>query len=97
MGRPQLGRLLTPSDTAPVAVVSDQFWRRNLGADPSVVGSTIRAGQVALTIIGVTTPQFRDIGRYWMADITVPLTVGLAIENASRDAASQYLLEVPLC
>src|SRR2546426_6097834 len=50
--RPLLGRALTPADDGPVAVISDSYWRR-LGKDPAVIGSTIRAGSVPLTIVGV--------------------------------------------
>jgi len=42
----QLGRTLQPSDEIapgahPVVVISDAFWRRDLGADPAIVGTTI--------------------------------------------------------
>ena len=42
--RAALGRLLAPDDDhvgqAPVAVLSEEFWRSRLGGDPSIVGKT---------------------------------------------------------
>src|ERR1043166_8832181 len=53
---PQIGRLFGPQDFAPgfapLAVISDALWRRNYGADPNVLGSTIRIDNDPLTIIG---------------------------------------------
>ncbi|MGH9483211.1 MAG: ABC transporter permease, partial [Terriglobales bacterium] len=62
--RPALGRLFLPQDSAPnaatTAVISNGLWRE-LGADPHVVGSTIRVGNQPLTIVGVLPNGFRLI------------------------------------
>src|SRR6478609_10776880 len=56
------GRLFAEGiDTAtsePVAVVSHQFWRTQLGADPGVVGRTIDVNRRPVTVIGVTNREF---------------------------------------
>ena len=56
------GRLLQPTDDAadaePVAVVSDALWRERFGADPALVGRTIRLDGVAHTVVGVAPPRF---------------------------------------
>src|SRR5204862_3158829 len=43
--RPQLGRLLLPSDeertAPPVVVLTDAYWRRVFGSDPGVIGQTL--------------------------------------------------------
>ena len=61
--RPQLGRLFGPADyhtgIATVVVISDGLWRRGFGADPGVIGRTLRIDNDAYEIIGVTTPDFR--------------------------------------
>ncbi|HEY7236380.1 MAG TPA: ADOP family duplicated permease [Gemmatimonadaceae bacterium] len=61
--RPRLGRYFTPAEDsppagAPVAVVSDAFWRTQYGARADVLGSTIAIGPVVYTIIGVGPPGF---------------------------------------
>ena len=59
---PSAGRLFGEGiDTAtsePVAVVSHQFWRTQLGADPGVVGRTIDVNRKPVTVIGVTSREF---------------------------------------
>src|SRR5215467_430999 len=63
---PQIGRLFGPQDFAPgfapEAVISDGLWRRAYGADPNVVGRTIRLDNDPLTIIGVLPRGFRHPG-----------------------------------
>jgi len=61
--RTQLGRTLLPSDDVapgahPVLVISDGLWRRAFGADPSIVGRTVRVSGQPLTVVGVTDPSF---------------------------------------
>src|SRR5262245_6523278 len=60
---PFLGRLFTPDDDRnpgehTVAVLSHDFWERELGADPGVLNQTITANGRALTIVGVAPPGF---------------------------------------
>jgi predicted permease len=56
------GRTLTEADVAPgaaqVAVLSHAFWTRQFGADPGMVGSTIRLDGQAHTVVGVMPPDF---------------------------------------
>jgi predicted permease len=63
---PQLGRLFGPQDFVPgfadKAVISDGLWRRAYGADPNVVGRTLRLDNDPVTIIGVLPPGFRHPG-----------------------------------
>src|SRR6185436_18047503 len=42
-----------------VAVLSDEFWRSKLSADPNVVGRTMTIDGEPTTIVGVTPPEFR--------------------------------------
>src|SRR6185436_8797721 len=41
-----------------VAVLSDGFWRRALGAQPGIVGRTIQLDAEPYTVVGVMTPDF---------------------------------------
>ncbi|MEP6995984.1 MAG: ABC transporter permease, partial [Acidobacteriota bacterium] len=76
--RPALGRVFLEGEDKPGAppavVVSDEFWRTRLGANPTAVGKVIRLDAVAHTVIGVLPrgfaffPQhvalYRPIGLY---------------------------------
>ena len=60
-----IGRVFGAADESfgadPVAVVSHEVWRRELGADPAVLGRTIELGGQPHTIVGVT-PEGLDFG-----------------------------------
>jgi putative ABC transport system permease protein len=57
---PLIGRAIAATDTAsPVVVLSHGLWQRRFGADPRVVGRTIRLTGVAFTVIGVMPPRFQ--------------------------------------
>jgi predicted permease len=72
---PQIGRLYGPQDFAPgfapEAVISDGLWRRAYGADPNVLGRTIRIDNDPLTIIGVLPRGFRHPGPTTSGDVEV--------------------------
>jgi len=61
--RAELGRLPGPEDSrtgaAAVAVVSHDFWRAALGADPAVVGQTLELDGRSVEVIGVMAPDVR--------------------------------------
>ena len=56
------GRLIEPDDdvpgATPVAVLSDGFWKRRFGGDPSILGQTIYTNGIPLTVVGVLPPDF---------------------------------------
>lgn len=63
---PVWGRVLDPGrDNAagaePVAVLSYGFWERHFGADPSVVGKTIRLNDKPVTVAGVVSREFSGL------------------------------------
>jgi putative ABC transport system permease protein len=72
---PQIGRLYGPQDFAPgfapLAVISDGLWHRAYGADPNVLGRTIRIDNDPLTIIGVLPRGFRHPGPTTSGDAEV--------------------------
>jgi predicted permease len=59
---PQLGRLFLPEEdiagSRQVVILSDGFWRRAFGADPAVIGKSIRLTGMSATIVGVMPPEF---------------------------------------
>ena len=76
--QPEAGRLFQPAEVpdapgkSPVAILSDRYWRSHLGADPSIVGKTIRINEHELTILGVAAPQFHGSLPAMAFDIWVP-------------------------
>src|SRR5262250_1809840 len=72
---PQIGRLFGPQDFVPgfaeKAVISDGLWRRAYGADPNVIGRTLRLDNDPHTIIGVLPPGFRHPGPTVSGDVEV--------------------------
>jgi putative ABC transport system permease protein len=63
---PALGRLFTPEDDnrtgERVTLLSAEFWRSRFGADPEVVGRTIRLSDEVHTVIGVLPDGFEVAG-----------------------------------
>src|SRR5271154_940881 len=72
---PQIGRLFGPQDFAlgfaSVVVISDGLWRRSYGADPNVLGRTLRIDNDPLTIMGVLPRGFRHPGPTVSGDVEV--------------------------
>lgn len=60
---PFAGRTLVTADgsrgAAPVAVLSEQLWRRHFEADPHMVGSSIDLDRRSFTIVGIMPASFR--------------------------------------
>jgi len=63
----QLGRTFDPHDATPgfnnEVVISDGFWKRALGADPHIVGKTLRVDNDPALVVGVMPASFRDQGQ----------------------------------
>jgi putative ABC transport system permease protein len=61
--QPARGRLLQEGDAregaAPVALVSYEFWRTQLGSDPQALTRSIRLGTTDRMVVGVLPPGFR--------------------------------------
>ena len=76
--QPALGRGIQPEDDragAPMVVLlSDGFWRRRFGADPSIVGQSLVINALPFTVIGVLPAHFRhlEINPERAADIFTP-------------------------
>jgi putative ABC transport system permease protein len=53
--RPIRGRTFLPSEeeSADVAMVTENFWRKRMGADPAVIGRSITLGGIPHVIVGV--------------------------------------------
>ena len=62
------------SDTHAV-VISERYWRAVHGADPKIIGRTLRFNDVAVTVIGVVPANFRGTTLEYAADAWVPLSL----------------------
>jgi hypothetical protein len=75
---PAAGRLFDPQTEkpggAPVVVVSERFWRAQLGADPHAVGRTLRLNGRMATVVGVGPKDFLGFWPVNPADLFVPVT-----------------------
>jgi putative ABC transport system permease protein len=73
--RPLHGRLFRESETSPghpaVVVLGHGVWRRRFGADPGIVGRTLRLDGEPYEVVGVMPASFRFPEE---ADFWVPLT-----------------------
>ena len=78
--QPAVGRLLLQSDDTakngnPVAVLSFNYWKNHMGADPHVVGQTIGVNGQPFQILGVSAPGFESAIWGSPADIFVPMSM----------------------
>ena len=87
--RPMLGRWINNADvdlgsgqSAQVAVLSYRCWKEHYHADSQVIGKTIIADDVPLTIIGVTKQNFSEIDVDITSDAIVP--IGFAGSDGKR-------------
>src|SRR5208283_1081733 len=80
---PLLGRLISEADviTAPVAVVSFEFWKRRFAMDPAIINRTLILNGHRFTVIGVTPPGFVGTDGSKKADILVPLSIMKAFSS----------------
>jgi predicted permease len=73
-----LGRSFTDAETtyatSGAVILTDACWRERFGADPHVVGRTLRADSGALTIVGVLPPGFSFLSS--KARLYLPLASG---------------------
>lgn len=93
----QKGRLFGPQDfalgCANAAVISDALWHRSYGADPAVIGRSIRLDNDPYTIVGILPPGFRHPGRTTIAtDVEVWATCGFAADPFPKPARTARLL-----
>ena len=76
----QLGRVLDEADDSsegdhPVVVISNSFWKRDLGETPEVLHHTISLGNVVYQIVGVAPPEFFGTRVGELPDAWAPLSM----------------------
>lgn len=72
-GPMELGRGWGPGDPDQVAVLRNDFWRKNLNGDPGVVGKAIQLDGKAFTVVGVLPRDHRTLlGFGFSPDLYLP-------------------------
>jgi putative ABC transport system permease protein len=89
---PRMGRVLRPEDDAPDAapalVLSEGYFDRRFGSDPSIVGATIRLDGVAHTVVGVMPAAFA------FPDASVDAWRAARIDFAAASRGTTYLFGI---
>jgi predicted permease len=78
--RPLLGRYFTEAEDAvelahPVIVVSEQFWRLQLGGDSAAIGRQLLVNGHPFTLIGVAPAEFQGLDTPIRSDAWAPIAM----------------------
>jgi len=100
---PALGRVLEPADDqrgAPlVAVLSDGYWKRRFGGDPSVVSRTVTINGNSVMVLGVLPSDFVAVtmgrGDLWFPDVSRPRLLGATGREGDADSLDTALVAQP--
>jgi putative ABC transport system permease protein len=91
---PQLGRTFAADEDQPgrdhVVMLSHEVWERSFGADPSVVGRTIRLNREDCTVIGVMPASFRLLS--FIPQVWTPLVMKTSDPTAAARRDRSLLL-----
>jgi predicted permease len=93
-----VGRAFTREEERPgsepmVAVVSDGFWRSR-GADPSMLGDTIRVNGRDYTVVGITSRGFTGSSAAMAPEVYVPLgSYELIVNDLFREGSEHTRLD----
>ena len=83
-----LGRVFSEQDDKTpihrVAILSYGFWKRRLGGDFTVIGSTIYLNGDAYTVVGVTPPGYFGLEVGFSPDVRVPMGEGGSDQTWAR-------------
>ena len=99
---PALGRVFMPADNAPgappVVVLQFGYWKRQFGADRSILGKTLDLNGLPFTVVGVAAESFGYLTPGNIRDLSVPLIQrrnlqqGFAWTPAQEDAGSFWIV-----
>src|ERR1017187_6440273 len=93
--KPFLGRLLQRSDddrpgASEAAVLSWPAWKSDFGADPNIVGTTVRIDKHPYTIVGVTPEGFYGTEKMGQVDIFVPMANEASLDGVNWLESRSY-------
>src|SRR6266576_1924183 len=86
--QPAVGRVFNQNDdlhpgASPYAVLSHSAWQLRFGADPAIVGKTIRLNRLPYSVIGVAPPDFHGTELFYWPEVWVPMMMEPRIESNS--------------
>jgi predicted permease len=87
MGVSLRGRSFTATETAtgaPVAVISEQYWKQEMGGARDAIGRTIQLNAKPVTVVGITQ-SYRGALRGFATDIFLPFRTAKAIGSSEID------------
>lgn len=93
--RPAAGRLIAPQDEptlgeSHVVVLSHDYWQRDFGGDPGVVGRQLTVNGQTLTIVGIAPKGFDGTTLGLRPQVFLPLTLRWLVEPwRSNDAENR--------
>lgn len=84
--RPELGRMLVPTDDDPAAarvvVISHQMWAREFGGRPDIVGQPLTLRGQSYTIAGVAPASFTGVVPLLQPEVWLPIAHADEVEPA---------------
>ncbi len=92
---PALGRTFLPREDRPgrehVVVLSQEFWQRRFGSDPTLTGKTLNLDGESYNVVGVMPASFRLIS--FQAQLWTPLALAPtnSVRRRASHASSTYL------
>jgi putative ABC transport system permease protein len=86
---PQLGRGFRDDEDetagrAAVVVLGPDFWKREFGSDPSVVGRIVRLNGTGFTVIGVAPDAFPGMEIFLRPDFYMPLAMARVLSTTPQ-------------
>ena len=87
---PALGRFFRPDEvekpgTAPVVVISYDYWQTRFSGSPASLGQVIRVNGADLAIVGVTPRGFKGTVMRLVFDFWLPATLAPAVLPSTRE------------
>ncbi|MGC1485584.1 MAG: ABC transporter permease [Candidatus Acidiferrum sp.] len=98
---PAVGRVFTQDDdrvpgAQPVVVLSNSYWKRHFGGDPSVLNRVLLINNVEMTVVGVSQAGFFGVQVGETPDFFAPLmmTAQMTLGSSSLDGWNDYWIKV---
>ena len=85
IGRPFLVEEVQTPGAHPVAVISYGLWQRRFGADPAIIGKTVKVNGHSFTIVGVAQTGFTGTETGEIFDIWFPTAMHAEVMPQSGD------------